>query len=527
MQLLKGNSGNIILIDKNGKILTSNLDNSNVINVETFIDFHAATLDVNLPTDYQGSVYGNSDRWNWGPGGIGDVNPDLWQVVTGPDIPFFTPIKTPDGQIHSSTGTKWLRGDLTIFTGGFRYIRYTFPISTLCEATAYFFFSPSLNNTGTDNSRDFFAFNDNPYAVAQIVFPFGSPTPAHGGMHATNGGFPSQVGNVPLDKKIKMTLVQDNQTAVSFVKYEDAETGELIFSSISYGDQFSTEQNFSVQEGYIALEGLDGYVYKTAVSLDTQTVNKTGRSPWTPKTPSNASISQTGDGQITINFTDNTDELNPHTVDVWDGTSWTNAVASVGASHSTLDLTGLTAGLTYKIRIYSTFPPDSSESSKVESNSITIIASNWNYSVDPATTDTNVDQNVTYLNYPVPVVISSSGTCTKIRVKFDTIAGSTQFKIAIFDSSGNLINNWSTFTGTSTGLIEFSVPSPFSVTAQTYYVGLAANCNSSTVIYSSKSAISMTYYFSNGDWAGFPSSTMSAGGSAGASAVISVGMLIQ
>lgn len=99
-----------------------------------------------------------------------------------------------------------------------------------------------------------------------------------------------------------------------------------------------------------------------------------------PAAPSGVSAVEGDSGQATVSWTDTNDQGAEYAIDQWHSGSWTNLVATATRTQTSKLITGLTVGETYKWRVYSYISGETgSESSKVETNEITVSPPVFNY----------------------------------------------------------------------------------------------------------------------------------------------------
>ena len=98
----------------------------------------------------------------------------------------------------------------------------------------------------------------------------------------------------------------------------------------------------------------------------------------------------------------------------------------------------------------------------------------WFDSVDEATTDGTGDMEDTNA-YGAEITPSSSGNCTKLRVRIGEFYGTTDIKIGLFEADGDLLGSaaGATVSSGTNQWYEVTLGSPVAVTASTPYVVLA------------------------------------------------------
>ena len=101
-------------------------------------------------------------------------------------------------------------------------------------------------------------------------------------------------------------------------------------------------------------------------------------------------------------------------------------------------------------------------------------AAAWYDSVDEATTDGTIDME-NAAAWGAEITPSSSGNCTKLRVRIGEFYGTTDIKIAIFEADGDTLGVAAGATVAAGGAdwYEVTLSSPVAVTASTTYVVLA------------------------------------------------------
>lgn len=98
------------------------------------------------------------------------------------------------------------------------------------------------------------------------------------------------------------------------------------------------------------------------------------------------------------------------------------------------------------------------------------------------------------------LTVGNAGTATKLRIKIDTFTSMADIKLALYDSSKNLLGNGSA-TVTGTGYVEVNI-TPVAVTATTYYV---AHCEQTDNAYTISSfATGGTGLWGSKAYASFP-----------------------
>ncbi len=514
---------------QNVKFGTSAASGASNLAVDTILDFHAQTLGQAYNTNLiQGDVWGNTN--NWTVTSEGTIYPPILTNVIGPDFAFSTPIQTPDGHIATSTGTNWVREDLSADGGSGTAILLYSDLAgmSLCSATFYEMFTNI--SAAAINSRDVYVWYGNPYESAQLNYSDSNPGgQVKSGVHSSlTGASPSTVTTLATNLWIKGEVVWHATNGLMFVSYYKAPNNEFIFSSVGYGDPDANVQNFfRFEAGYITTLPISGFNIRGPVILALDGNVSTNRPPWVPNAPTGVSSVQTGDGQVSVGIIDNNFMLNSNLVSMSNATEEITGWIQPQLTNATIS--GLTGGHTYDVRATAYFL-GGVKSSTASGTPITLTTATWYDTIAFASCDSSIDQTAAqfYRASSNNIAILSSGTCSKVRIGIAaTPPGTTPIKFAIYDGAGNLVNNWETLSGTSSGLIEFSVPSPFSVSPGNYTIAYTANCNSGTILYSSKSGTTGTQGYNNPgfDYAGFPDSTL--GTSLGNLETISAGMLIQ
>lgn len=185
------------------------------------------------------------------------------------------------------------------------------------------------------------------------------------------------------------------------------------------------------------------------------------------------SRSQTGEGEVTLSWTDTNDGLTSYRVDQYHG-SYTDNVQETAQGATSAIITGLTDGEVYKWRVQAFIDGAvGSESSKVESSTITIDDSP--YALPTFTDATSGASTDTSDNNPAAwrqaVVCGTTGSCVKLRMWCRTFNFAASVKMALFDSSNNLLGSGEAVTVTTSAgsWVEVTLTSPVGVTASTTY----------------------------------------------------------
>lgn len=499
---------------------------TNAAIVDTFIDFHLETIGTQLSPTAHKSSYGETN-WIYTSLTGYPTNAALLSNVVGTNVSFPYPIAVGN-TIFTSTGTNWLRESFLV-TNDYLALSLTYSESIFNEAIAYYRFSKITNSTII--SKDSLRFLNNPYVVPQYGIPFGENAVPHFGIHTGGGGTgPSSVFDVPVETVLRLEIVQDCTNNLAYVRITDASSGSFIGSSVTYSNSSNSHQNImELIAGYIALPGCFGYFDRTAVSLNHTSVN-TNRPPWLPNAPSLVTVTQTGSGEVTLSVVDNNNFMNYYHIDIWNSGTWTNNITNIVVGSTNVIITGLSGGSNYNFRAYATGPLVTDvPSAKVESGTITLSSAAWYDSISYASTDSTQLQDQTYKNLAVPVIISSSGNATKIRVGVNGALGSIGFKVALYDSLKNLLvqATSSIDIGDNGTLKEFTISST-AVTPGTYYIGWTANNN--LITYNSKSGTTGTEIHCENtgfDYAAYAPSNLSAVDGCGTGETVSAGVLVQ
>lgn len=498
---------------------------TNALPVDSFLDFHGETIGQQLSLTFSNSSYGETN-WVYTSQAGFLTNQLYYSNVVGTNITFPVPI-TAGGITFTSTGTNWIRESFAL-TNDRAVLLKNYSDSVFSEAIIYLRFS-KLTNLYSAQSKDHIRFLNNPYAIPQLGITVGEDVTPTFGIHSGGGGTaPSSVFSAPVETLLRLELVQDNTNNFAYTRVTYATNGALIGTSITYSNSINSVQNWlEIAAGYFSLAGCTGVLDRAAISLNHSFVN-TNRPPWLPNAPSIVNVSQTGDGQVTLNVVDNNDKLNYYHVDIWNSGTWTNNITNFVAGATNVVISGLSGGSNYNFRAYATGPLVTDvPSAKVESGTITLSSAVWYDSISYASIDGTEIQSQVYENLAVPITVSANGNATKIRVAIGNVNILQGFKVALFDSSRNFVVGLTTtlIILDSNTLKEFTIATT-AITTGTYYIGWTAFSTITT--YGSKSGTTGTErHFSNTgfDYAAYPPANL--GASEGTLETISAGLLVQ
>jgi Domain of unknown function (DUF4082) len=134
-----------------------------------------------------------------------------------------------------------------------------------------------------------------------------------------------------------------------------------------------------------------------------------------------------------------------------------------------------------------------------------VVAAQWFDSIDPADTDGTEDADNT-TSFGSEITPTSSGSCTKLRIYWDTIWATVTIKIAIFDTGGVPLGTGSaSIDGEVHDLWqEITLDSPVAVTASTTYIVMAVPSASSQAKPRWDNATEGRVDFTTGTYSGFP-----------------------
>lgn len=491
--------------------------------VDSYLDFHLETIGQQLSMTAHQSSYGET---NWV---YTDLNQQLtnrtyFSNVVGTNITFPVPISVA-GNTFASTGTNWIRESFEI-TNGTAMLLLDITQSSITEVIFYFRFS-KLTNSITSQSKDPLRMTDNPFTVAQSSQPVGNDILPTFSIHTGSGTGPSSIFSIPTETIGRLEVVHDGTNNLSYVRVINALTHSVIGAAICNSNGVGTIQShIQILAGYFSITGNTGVWDRTAFSVNHTSVN-TNRPPWVPNAPSLVTVTQTGDGEVTLTVTDNNDLMNYYHVDIWNSGTWTNNITNIVVGTNMVVITGLSGGSNYNFRAYATGPLVTDvPSAKVESGAITLTSTVWYDSISYASTDSSIDQNLTFVNYGATVNVSSGGTATKLRVGLGAIVfGSVGFKIALYDSSSNLVASATSTTGASSDVQREVSITPTVISAGTYYVVWIANSGAGGVFYKSKSGTSGSGIYIV-DYSAFPPSVLGPP-DGGTTETISAGVFVQ
>ncbi len=337
-------------------------------NVDTFLDFHGLTINSVIPDDYWKGAYGNTNLYDR----ISEFsrNYPIMSNVLGPDITLLQPVQTPDGSVHTSTGTNWYRGNFADGNGWER-LRWLYPVGSLRVRMKWVQRIYGISSAA-QNSRDLMLEYYNPYATAQYNVYDNNPTKITSGVHTSLGGSGQVVGDYPTNTYVACELVEDMANGVAFVTYKNATNGAIIFSSILYGTPDTNNQ------AYFAIN--EGYIYNAPIASGWRELNAwsielnpgTNSSPWMPQTPSGITAAQNGNLSLGVSWIDNSSQLNRYSIDLFTNNTawWTNAATAL-PYQTNVTFTGL-ALTNYQARVRSYFTNLNIASSYATSGSVTI-----------------------------------------------------------------------------------------------------------------------------------------------------------